>query len=199
MRFLLSLILIVFVACSPVRNRYMTKKSSDDKTESSRIDDDKRNSAEAATGAEFFNTDTIYRALPPLIVENGDENEIRSLNAELDSAIFLFNNKNYDVACERFQILQETLKEQDSLHHEAVFYSAECLIVNNEYTLASRLLDELMKEELADNVKPKVLLRQGHIRCAMGDEETARWYFDKLISEYPNSHLLLLANCESLD
>jgi hypothetical protein len=33
----------------------------------------------------------------------------------------------------------------------------------------------------------------------MGDEDTAKWYFDKLVSEYPNSILIPIADCNSLD
>jgi len=200
MKILLSILLITLIACSPVRNRYMSKSNSDeDKNKNISQNTNSNDLSSAETGAEYFNTDTVYRTLPPLIIENGKENQIRSLNAELDSAIYLFRNGNYEVACEKFSVLQETLKQQDSLYHEAVFYSAECLIVNNEYTLASRLLNDLMNDELSNNLKPRVLLRQGHIRCALGDEETAKWYFDKLLAEYPDSFLVPLADCNSLD
>jgi TolA-binding protein len=153
---------------------------------------------ESASAGYIDDKDTVYIKLSPIYINESSENIKRSLSVELDSAIYLFNSGKYDEACDKFGILQETLKEKDSLYHEAVFYSAECLIVHNEYKLANRLLNDIMNNELSANLKQRVLLRQGHILCALGDESTAQWYFDKLKSDFPKSIYLKLADCSTL-
>jgi TolA-binding protein len=199
MKYISILILLAVIACSPVRNRYMTR--SNDKVENNSSENSNQtavNQTESASAGHISNKDTVYIKLPPIYVNESNENINRSLSVELDSAIYLFNNGKYDIACEKFGILQETLKENDSLYHEAVFYSAECLIVHNEYKLANRLLNDIMNNELNSNLKQRVLLRQGHILCALGDESTAQWYFDKLKTDYPNSIYNKLADCNTL-
>lgn len=200
MKYIYSILIITLLACSPVRNRYMSKSYNNVKIDSGRISNVNRNQDKsiATAGLEEEANDTVYVKLPPIYVEEGIENEKRSLNAELDSAVYLFNNGMYYESCEKFNLLQETLKEHDSLYHEAVFYSAECLIVHNEYKLANRLLNEIMDEKISISLKQRVLLRQGHLLCALGDESTAQWYFDKLNSDYPNSIYIKLANCNAL-
>ena len=198
MKYLIIISLLTIIACSPVRNRYMTRSNDYDesKSNSSQIAQSKNQVAETAIVTNP--KDTVLINLPPLYIDEGSKNKIRSMNAQLDSAIALFNNGKRIEACEKFNLLKETIKERDSLYYEAVFYSAECLIANNEYKLAHRLLNEIMAEKLSSSLKQRILLRQGHLLCALGDESTAQWYFDKLNSDYPNSIYLQLANCESL-
>lgn len=200
MKLLTLILLFTMLSCSPVRNRYMTRSGSDGDSDTSRLSSIARNSDNrlASPGVSQENKDTMYIKLPPIYVNESLENKKRTLNAELDSAIYMFNQGKYDVACEQFNLLQETLKENDSLYNETVFYSAECLIVHNEYKLANRLLNGIMDKKLSSNLKERVLLRQGHLLCALGDENTAQWYFDKLVSEYPKSIYTKLANCNSL-
>ena len=199
MKYIGIILLLALVACSPVRNRYMTRSNNSDIKDTSRYGNLNRNHDDNSASAGYINDkDTVYIKLPPIYVNESAENKKRSLSVELDSAIYLFNNGKYDIACERFGVLQETLKDKDSLYHEAVFYSAECLIVSNEYKLANRLLNDIMNNDLSANLKQRVLLRQGHILCALGDESTALWYFDKLKTDYPNSIYNKLADCNSL-
>lgn len=198
MKYISIIALFTLISCSPVRNRYMTRSNTPDKDMKLLHNNGRDTSLTAETGLSLENRDTVYIKLPPLYLNEGKDNKARSLNAELDSAIYDFNNGKIDKACDKFSILQETLKENDSLYNETIFYSSECLIVHNEYKLANRLLNQLMNSKLSDNLKERVLLRQGHILCALGDESTAQWYFDKLESEYPNSIYLKLANCNSL-
>lgn len=191
--------MITLLSCSPVRNRYMNRSNSNEKiTKELNGSNNNSNSKDAQVGLTGENKDTIHIKLPPLYLEEGIENKSRSMNVELDSAIYDFNNGKIDKACEKFSLLQETLKENDSLYNETIFYSSECLIAHNEYKLANRLLNQLMNENLNGNLKQRVLLRQGHLLCALGDESTAQWYFDKLESEFPNSIYIKLANCNSL-
>lgn len=199
MKYLSIILLLAVFACSPVRNRYMTRSHSGNSYDTSNVGNNNRNQQNESASAGFINeNDTVFIKLPPIYINESSENKERSLSVELDSAIYLFNNGKYEDACERFGILQETLKEKDSLYYEAVFYSAECLIVHNEYKLANRLLNDIMNNELSTNLKQRVLLRQGHILCALGDESTAQWYFDKLKSDFPNSIYLKLADCNTL-
>lgn len=200
MKYLYSILIITLLACSPVRNRYISKSDNNAKSDTGRIGNVNRNQDNriATAGIEEEAKDIVYIKLPPIYIEEGIENKKRSLNAELDSAVYLFNNGMYGEACEKFNLLQETLKERDSLYHEAVFYSAECLIVHNEYKLANRMLNEIMDDKISGSLKQRVLLRQGHLLCALGDESTAQWYFDKLNSDYPNSIYKKLTNCNSL-
>lgn len=198
MKYIGIILLLALVACSPVRNRYMIRGNSSDVSDSSRYGTQDHKEDESASSGYLNDKDTVYIKLPPIYINESAENKKRSLSVELDSAIYLFNNGKYDEACEKFGILQETLKDKDSLYHEAVFYSAECLIVHNEYKLANRILNDLMNNDLSANLKQRILLRQGHLLCALGDESTAQWYFDKLKAEYPNSIYNKLANCNTL-
>lgn len=198
MKYISIILLLTIVACSPVRNRYMIRSNSSDVKDSSGYGNLNLQDDDEASSGYLNNKDTVYIKLPPIYINESEENKKRSLSVELDSAIYLFNNAKYDIACEKFGILQETLKEKDSLYHEAVFYGAECLIVHNEYKLANRILNDLMNNDLSANLKQRVLLRQGHLLCALGDESTALWYFDKLKAEYPNSIYIKLANCNTL-
>ncbi len=199
MKYISIILFLALVACSPVRNRYMTRSNNGDLNDTSRFGNTNRYQADESASAGYINDkDTVYIKLPPIYVNESDENKKRSLSVELDSAIYLFNNGQIDIACEKFGILQETLKDKDSLYHEAVFYSAECLIVHNEYKLANRLLNDIMNNDLSANLKQRVLLRQGHLLCALGDESTAQWYFDKLKTDYPNSIYNKLADCNTL-
>ncbi|MER3329134.1 MAG: hypothetical protein RIF34_06095 [Candidatus Kapaibacterium sp.] len=177
----------------------MTRSNRNDVKETTRNGKIQRHQVDESASAGHVNDkDTFYIKLPPIYVNESPENKIRSLSVELDTAIYLFNNGKYDIACEKFGVLQETLKDKDSLYFEAVFYSAECLIVNNEYKLANRLLNNIMNNKLSSNLKQRVLLRQGHLLCAMGDESTAQWYFDKLKSDFPKSIYNKLADCNTL-
>ncbi len=199
MKYISFILLLAVIACSPVRNRYMTRSNnSSENTTSGNSTQHIEESKESASAGFINNSDTIFIKLPPIYINESVENKNRSLSVELDSAIYLFNNGKYDTACEKFGILQETLKENDSLYHEAVFYSAECLIVHNEYKLANRLLNDIMNNDLNSNLKQRVLLRQGHLLCALGDESTAQWYFDKLNTDYPSSIYNKLADCNTL-
>lgn len=200
MKYIYSILIITLLACSPVRNRYMSKSNDSENGEDNRIGNPNRNqdNNEVIAGIAEESKDTVFIKLPPIYIEEGNENKKRSMNAELDSAVFMFNKGKYDEACDKFSLLQETLKEQDSLYHEAVFYNAECLIVHNEYKLANRMLNEIMGDKISSNLKQRVLLRQGHLLCALGDESTAQWYFDKLNADFPNSIYSKLANCNSL-
>lgn len=199
MKYLSIILLLAVIACSPVRNRYMTRSNGSSVNDTSKYENLNRDKQDESASAGYINErDTVYIKLPPIYINESAQNKERSLSVELDSAIYLFNNGKYDDACERFGILQETLKEKDSLYHEATFYSAECLIVNNEYKLANRLLNNIINNDLSANLKQRVLLRQGHILCALGDESTAQWYFDKLKTDFPNSIYLKLADCNTL-
>jgi len=60
------------------------------------------------------------------------------------------------------------------------------------------MLNGIMDNKLSGSLKQRILLRQGHLLCALGDESTAQWYFDKLNSDFPNSIYKKLANCNSL-
>ncbi len=198
MKYISIIILLSLIACSPVRNRYMTRSHNNNISDTSNFNTNRNHQEESASAGYIDDKDTVYIKLPPIYINESSENIKRSLSVELDSAIYLFNSGKYDEACDKFSLLQETLKEKDSLYHEAVFYSAECLIVHNEYKLANRLLNDIMNNELSANLKQRVLLRQGHILCALGDESTAQWYFDKLKSDFPKSIYLKLADCSTL-
>jgi TolA-binding protein len=199
MKYLSLILLLALVGCSPVRNRYMTRSSNTNSIDTNQNNRYHTPQSSGTTSAGIIKrTDTVFIKLPPIYIDEGIENKERSLSVELDSAIYLFNKGQYEEACDKFGILQETLKEKDSLYNETRFYSAECLIVHNEYKLANRLLNELMNNDLSANLKQRVLLRQGHLLCALGDESTAQWYFDKLKSDFPKSIYLKLADCKTL-
>jgi predicted Zn-dependent protease len=166
--------------------------------DTSELQADSSETINVQTGLMPEEKDTINIVLPPLYLDEGDGNRLRGMNAELDSAVYDFNNGKFDEACKKFNLLQETLKENDSLYYETIFYNAECFIAHNEYKLANRTLNKLMDKKLSPNLKQRVLLRQGHLLCALGDENAAQWYFDKLKSEFPNSIYFKLATCSSL-
>lgn len=198
MKTILLLLAFVFIACSPVRNRYIVYGNKTKLQMDLNKSDSLSQNEVVKTGLSDKSNDTIYINLPPLYLDKGEGNRLRGMNAQLDSAVFEFNNGKFEDACKKFSLLQETLKENDSLYYETIFYNSECLIVHNEYKLANRLLNDLMNKPLSGNLKQRVLLRQGHLLCALGDENTAQWYFDKLKSEFPNSIYVKLATCSSL-
>lgn len=199
MKYIYIIFFLIFVACSPVRNRYMTRSADNESNRSTATNNQTEvGTNESASTGQSYADDTLIIKLPPIYIEESKNNRRISLSVELDSAIYLFNSGKYDEACSKFAILQETLKEKDSLYFESVFYSAECLIVNNEYKLANNLLNDIMNNNLSDNLKQRVLLRQGHLLCALNDENTAQWYFDKLKKDFPKSIYIKLANCNTL-
>jgi TolA-binding protein len=69
----------------------------------------------------------------------------------------------------------------------ARFYSAQCLFEKKDYELSILEFQKIIVEHPNHSLAPKALYRQGLSFEEIGDPETARIVYNKLIDTYPTS------------
>ncbi len=115
--------------------------------------------------------------------------------------ILNFNNAIEDLDkekisnCNIFKYFADEFKFNDSLQQEAIFYSAECDIMNNKLDEALSNLHSLAETKMNRAIAPKVLVRIGQLYCVLGDKEEAAKFFKKLKKSFPKSIYNKLADC----
>jgi len=117
-------------------------------------------------------------------------------DSEFNKAVKDFDAEKYEQACNQFQFWTETLMPGDSLHSEARFYLAECLIADNDIKNAEkRLLELYADKKVMGATKQKVIVRLGQVNCVLRKGDLAKKYFDELKKKYPKSIYIAIADC----
>lgn len=195
---------LILSACSPVRDTMYSKRLKSNKENNEAILD-KKNSESTLKESEVnfendiseSNTDTSKIILPTMeLPDNRLIDNSKEISLELDAAVHKFNDGLYDEACKEFKLLNETLKEYDSLYYESLFYSGECMIAKKEYILAKFSFEDMLGLNLNSDIAQRTNLRLGHIECALGNKMRAQAYFDQVLMLNPNSDYKKLLNCD---
>ncbi len=210
---LFSLLIGLLPACvAPVRNELFpdadSQGSSSDKEEVSLRPPDIEGIETLASEPR----DTLvieYGQEPEQPQEAAVENEIIAgmaaddapdLMQEFEEALAKFDEGRYDEACSFFDLLGETLPEEDSLRYEALFMVAECSFIRNQLGLAGSRLDALYRDPaVPDGVLEKVMLRLGQSYCLNGETAKAEDIFNRFTVVFPESVYMPLATCDSVD
>lgn len=190
----LVVILLIFSffaveSCSPVRSgRGKQKKVTSRKS----LEKERKPRKSNLNKARF--SDTTVVELPPIYSGSG-----ASLAYDFDQAIKEFDASEFASACEKIRFFAGTFAEGDSLYYESMFYLSECEIVDNNVHKSKNILSDLLDEEgCPDSIHERCLIRLGQVYCVLGDEAKAKEYFQRLITRFPNSIYISIANCESI-
>ncbi len=183
------LLMILIIACSPVRTRYfphinlpLAKQISDNKAPGEQN--------EMRSYKPRF-SDTTY-----IILDSGIHRSQSRYARMFDQAVMFFDQKDYETACSLFDALSGTLAQGDSIQFEATFFLAECQLIRNEFSKAEQLLQDLYNDEnLPGLIRQKVLCRYGQYFCIIGKKGEAEQKFEELKKDYPESIYIPLAKC----
>ncbi len=187
-----------FASCSPVRSRYYHDNNSrnNEQTQDKELE---ANEEEIISENDFIDArfaDTAVVIMP--IAQNGTTN--RALGDIFSEAVRDFDGENYKSACSKFEAFSGTLRKNDSLYFETMFYKSECNILNNEFDSALSILSTLLEDKnLPSQIYEKTLVRLGQVYCVTDSKAKAEEMFGRLKKEFPNSIYLKLADCSVVE
>jgi len=192
------LVISMIAGCSSVRKGYV-KRSGDAKGEpiSATADvkniDNKSNISQKSDKPKHRFSDTTYIYLSKM------EMPASTSSSDFLKAVQIYEAGDYETSCKMFNDMKSQYSEGDSLYFDVLFYSSECMIIEDDLYGAESILKELLvNPEVSSTIRQKVLVRLGQVYCVLGNKEMANTLFKKLKQEYPNSVYLPLANCESV-
>lgn len=184
----LFLVLVVIIACAPVRNHSLSQKSK----KNTIISKSDTNNVKYSNSPKKRFSDTTLIMLPTITAEKKV-----ILNDDFDKAVYMFDAENFSEACPKFKTYSETLTTGDSLYYEAKFFYSECLFQQNKVKDGKSILMQIESDKALTNiVRERVLVRLGQIYCIEGNEKQADTYFRTLRNDYPKSIYIPLANCD---
>lgn len=102
-----------------------------------------------------------------------------------------YNEKRYLHVVEDIQHLKNKAKKQD--HFEISYLHAQSLFKLGRISDAALAFDELLKSKEIAKKASKVYLRLGDCFRLLGDKKLARIYYEELLSKYPSSAEVSLA------
>ncbi len=190
--FVATIFIILQIACSPVRSTTFTKAQKSKQVEFEAADN-------KSDGIRINRQDTTIIEMPPVKVTGMMSKPVPTTNIEAEFAnnVKSFEDKKYTEACRQFIQYSETLKPNDSLYFESLFYISECHVVKNEFQQAERVLLGLYNSGFTpEPIFEKTLIRLGHVNCILNKEQKAKLFFRELADRFPSSIYLPLADCE---
>ncbi|MBX3042314.1 MAG: hypothetical protein KIT33_08755 [Candidatus Kapabacteria bacterium] len=142
--------------------------------------------------------DTTFIKMPDVVPSKA--NYSNDLNNLFEEALKDFDAGNFSSAKQKFINIKNTVDNGDELYYESDFYIVECIISENKFDDAEKLLETMLVDKgLPDNILERVLVRLGQINCARNDKKEAAKYFTRLGDINPNSIYLKVANCDFLN
>lgn len=117
----------------------------------------------------------------------------------LETAITQIENGNIDNGCAKIREFLSSSPPPDSLYFEAKFYEAECAIQNNKLNAALDLLLQLQKDHRIPNLLwQKTTVRIGQVYCVLNNRGRAQYYFQLVLSRFPDSPYRAVATCDAV-
>lgn len=108
-----------------------------------------------------------------------------------------FDLNNYQKASTMFLALSAKLPASDTLKCESSYMFGESQLQLNRFPEAENAFLNLLKNKtINQSVKERLYHRLGQISCIKKDSITAESYFNTLRSEFPDSKLLPISNCD---
>lgn len=108
-------------------------------------------------------------------------------NSKYDSAMKLFEDKNYTAAYELFKSIEANNQSNDLEKSSSHYYSAECLMNLNQFAGAAAEFESFLKQYPLSSFKEHVLYKLGTIYYHNNEYRKARENLFALINDYPYS------------
>ncbi len=103
-----------------------------------------------------------------------------------DRVMSEFKHRDYEAALAGFRLFIE-LHGQSVLAANAQYWIGECHYRRGRYRAALKSFSEVLSNYPLSQKLPASTLKLGQIYTKLGDQETARMMFDRVVDQYPDS------------
>lgn len=103
-----------------------------------------------------------------------------------DRVMSEFKHRDYDAALAGFRLFIE-LHSQSDLAANAQYWIGECHYRRGRYRAALKSFSEVLANYPLSQKLPASTLKLGQIYTKLGDQDTARMMFDRVMDQYPDS------------
>ncbi|MGB9851452.1 MAG: tetratricopeptide repeat protein [Candidatus Kapaibacteriota bacterium] len=126
-----------------------------------------------------------------------DLTQHETIPSEISRGNELFANKDYKSAIQVFNSYINRISKPDYFFWYARFRIAMCFYEMKQIDMClNELVDLYHSEDIDNKIKEVVVYNIGKIFCETENTEQARFYFNLLAKEFPNSKYLSVENCK---